>query len=265
MPRLHAHHRTAFVTGVSSGLGRAITEMLLAEGVRVWGTAPRGTVIAPFRQTGFTALELDLDNPAAARAVVASAESAAGGCFDLAVLNAGGGLFGPFASTDWADWERQLNALVTGNAALAHRLVAPMAARGRGSLVIVTAPAGDFQAGLAMAQPALAALAATLRAECPALGVTELRCDWLRTDFLKHMPPARILQATSPDGRLEVAWSRLRRCVETAPPPTVAAEVLRRALSSPRPPAVVLAGTPPWRRRLAKLFVWLGARPSVAD
>ncbi|MFH1497930.1 MAG: SDR family NAD(P)-dependent oxidoreductase, partial [Verrucomicrobiota bacterium] len=91
MARLDAHFRTAFVTGVSSGLGRAITEMLLADGVRVWGTAPRGVVIAAFRHPGFTAVELDLENPAAARAAAGTAEAEAGGCFDLAVLNAGRG------------------------------------------------------------------------------------------------------------------------------------------------------------------------------
>ena len=37
--RVSALHRTAFVTGASTGLGRAFAEMLLAEGVRVWGTS----------------------------------------------------------------------------------------------------------------------------------------------------------------------------------------------------------------------------------
>ena len=36
---LSVRYRTAFVTGASTGLGQAFTEMLLAEGVEVWGTA----------------------------------------------------------------------------------------------------------------------------------------------------------------------------------------------------------------------------------
>ena len=39
MALLNQRHGTAFVTGASTGLGRAFTEMLLREGVRVWGTS----------------------------------------------------------------------------------------------------------------------------------------------------------------------------------------------------------------------------------
>ena len=36
---LSSRYRTALVTGASTGLGLAFTEMLLNEGVEVWGTA----------------------------------------------------------------------------------------------------------------------------------------------------------------------------------------------------------------------------------
>ena len=36
---LSVRYRTAFVTGASTGLGLAFADMLLAEGVEVWGTS----------------------------------------------------------------------------------------------------------------------------------------------------------------------------------------------------------------------------------
>ena len=51
---LSTRYRTAFVTGASTGLGRAFTDMLLAQGVEVWGTA-RDTIRLPARP-GFHAV-----------------------------------------------------------------------------------------------------------------------------------------------------------------------------------------------------------------
>ena len=55
---LSSRYRTAFVTGASTGLGLAFTEMLLAEGVEVWGTA-RDVARLPAR-AGFHAVTLEL-------------------------------------------------------------------------------------------------------------------------------------------------------------------------------------------------------------
>ena len=62
-------HRTAFVTGASTGLGRAFAGMLLADGVRVWGTARDTARLAPLAANpNFTAVALDLRDGAQAEA-----------------------------------------------------------------------------------------------------------------------------------------------------------------------------------------------------
>ena len=103
MGRLGQLHATAFVSGASTGLGRAFARMLLGEGVRVWGTlegsvAPGrpGRAATPGRSHPVT---LDLADGAGRRARRSPRPPpAAGGGFDLVVNNAGYGVFGEFAA-----------------------------------------------------------------------------------------------------------------------------------------------------------------------
>src|ERR1700754_3339198 len=94
--RLSEIYRTAFITGASTGLGKAFAEMLLAEGVRVWGTARDVVRLADLTQAHsgrFTPLALDLRDGEKAEAVFVAANTAAGG-FDIVINNAGYGVFG---------------------------------------------------------------------------------------------------------------------------------------------------------------------------
>src|SRR3954471_4034774 len=101
---LSARYRTAFVTGASTGLGLAFTEMLLANGVEVWGTS-RDLKRLPQREK-FHAVALDLGNGEEAERIFLSADQAAAG-FDLVINNAGFGAFGAFARTEFSVWEEQ--------------------------------------------------------------------------------------------------------------------------------------------------------------
>ncbi|HTO04484.1 MAG TPA: SDR family NAD(P)-dependent oxidoreductase, partial [Opitutus sp.] len=90
------HHPHAFVTGASAGLGREFARMLLADGVRVWGTArdaARLTDLANAHPSLFTPVVLDLDHPDAAEAAFNRAANTAGGSFELVINNAGYGVF----------------------------------------------------------------------------------------------------------------------------------------------------------------------------
>ena len=138
---LSSRYRTAFVTGASTGLGRAFTEMLLAEGVEVWGTS-RDTARLP-APARFHAVALDLADGAAAEKIFLAAEHAAGG-FDVVVNNAGFGVFGSFTHTDFAIWEEQFRVMLVNTARLAHVALRGMLARKRGALVNISSIAGEF-------------------------------------------------------------------------------------------------------------------------
>src|SRR6185436_5111750 len=120
--RVSELHRTAFVTGASTGLGRAFAEMLLSEGVQVWGTsrdASRLNALVTAHPGVFHAVVLELNDAGGAEAAFEMAAAAAGG-FDLVINNAGFGLFAEFAAVDFSYWHEQLDIMLVNTLRLSH-------------------------------------------------------------------------------------------------------------------------------------------------
>ena len=234
---LSARYRTAFVTGASTGLGKAFAEMLLAEGVEVWGTA-RDTARLPLQEK-FHAVALELGDGAAAEKIFLAAEQAAGG-FDLVVNNAGFGAFGSFAHTDFSVWESQLQMMLVNTARLSHAALRGMLARRRGALVNVSSIAAEFplpyQSAYNMTKSGLSALNESLMYELRGTGVAiiDFRPGDYRTDFEGSVlrPAGASSLATDPvqQERMARAWAAFGRLMAGGPAPAHAADSLRRAL-----------------------------------
>ena len=232
--RVSDHYRTAFVTGASTGLGLAFTEMLLADGVQVWGTSrdsARLDALVRAHPGTFHAVALDLADEAAALAAFAAAERAAGG-FDLVINNAGFGLFGTFAGTAFAEWRHQLEVMLVHTAALSHAALGPMLARNHGALVNISSLAAEFplpfQSAYNICKSGLTALNESLMMEVSGTGVVilDVRPGDYRTDFEGSV--RRPSGETSP--RLARAWAAFEKMMRSGPPPAHAAAALRRAL-----------------------------------
>jgi short-subunit dehydrogenase len=254
-------YHAALVTGASGGLGRAFSEMLLAEGVRVWGTA-RDPARLPARE-GFAPLALDLADPAAIDRAFQAAETAAGG-LDLVINNAGYGLFGPFVERDFKGWQRQLDAMLDGTLQLSHLALRGLLARNRGALVNVSSLAVEFplpfMSAYNAAKAGLSAFSESLMIEVADTGVIVLdfRPGDYRTGFNQTMQTswATSSAASSPPGsRVQRAWAALEANLQTAPRPARAAADLRHALRRNRS-GTVRSGT--WfQTRLAPLLARL--------
>lgn len=232
---LYAH---AFVTGANAGLGRAFTEMLLGEGVRVWGTsrdAARLTELATKYPALFTPVILDLDDPAAAEAAFVRAAGSAGGSFELVVNNAGYGVFGFFHETESAVWERQVSGMLNTTLRLTHAALRRMRVGERGCIVNISSLAVEFplpfMSGYNVAKAGLSALSESLIVETNGTGINviDFRPGDFHTDFNQAMltsssavPPLR--------GRAAAAWRALESHRVSAPPTSRAAVDLRRAL-----------------------------------
>jgi len=256
-------YRTAFVTGASTGLGRAFAEMLLADGVRVWGTAREtGRLAALAALPGFTPVALDLRDGARAEAVFLAAAEAAGG-FDLVINNAGYGAFGDFAATDFAVWQEQLEVMLINTARLAHAALRGLRARptGRpgGALVNISSLAAEFplpfQSAYNMAKAGLTALNESLMIELAGTDhvILDVRPGDYRTDFEGSV--RRLPGAASP--RLERAWAAFGRMMRSGPAPAQAAAALRRALLRHRSGTVRIGRT--FQAVVAPLLARLGS------
>lgn len=136
MNRIDLDGRRAVVTGGAQGLGRAITERLIASGaqVEIWDIQDASAVAT---ELGATARMLDLADDAA----VTEAASQAG-AVDILVNNAGiTGGNAPTWELDPAIWRRVMEVNLTAPFLVARALVPGMIARGYGRVVNIASVA----------------------------------------------------------------------------------------------------------------------------
>jgi short-subunit dehydrogenase len=230
-PTLAARYPTAFVTGASSGLGQAFADMLLSEGVQVWGTS-RQAARLPARD-GFHPVALELADGDGAERAFRTAETEANG-FALVINNAGCGVFGPFAQTDFSHWQRQLEIMLVNTARLSHNALQSMQRRGHGALVNISSLAAEFplpyQSAYNMVKSGLSALNESLLYEFAGSGVIVI--DFRPGDYRTDSEHAVIHPADpgQTDPRAARVWKVFERLMQAAPPPAAAAQSLRRAL-----------------------------------
>ena len=180
------------ITGVSSGLGRAIAEAALARGDKVAGTVRRhgrpGGVrghARPGRAFGYLADMVDED---AVRAAVDRAEADLGG-IDVLVGNAGYGLVGAVEESSLAEIRRQFEVNVFGPIAAIQAVLPYFRARRRGHVITITSVSGVATwAGTGVycgSKHALEGVTRTLAEEVAELGikVTNIEPGGLRTDY----------------------------------------------------------------------------------
>lgn len=227
-------HRTAFVTGASTGLGCAFAEMLLADGVRVWGTSRDAARLQPLAAQfpgRFTPVTLELRNANDAVAQFRAADEAAGG-IDVLINNAGYGAFGDFGDVEFSSWREQLEVMLLNTAALAHAAVRCLRARDRGAIVNISSLAAEFplpyQTAYNMSKAGLTALSESLMIELAGTQVVvlDVRPGDYRTDFESSV------RQLGPTGspRQQKAWTEFGRMMQSGPVPRKAADDLRRAL-----------------------------------
>ncbi|KQT54310.1 3-oxoacyl-ACP reductase [Aureimonas sp. Leaf454] len=168
--------KRALVLGASRGLGRAVAEALLAEGVEVIAVARRRTAIDAWAGTSaaVTAMEADLSDLASIDAL-ADAVLARGGV-DILINNSGGPPPGLAATTSRGDWLVQFEAMAAHLFHLTGRLLPGMRER-RWGRIITIASSGVEQPipNLALSNGVRAAVVGwskTLAGEVGADGVT---------------------------------------------------------------------------------------------
>ena len=192
--------QTALVTGASSGIGAAIVNRLLAEGMRVVACARRhdrvADVLATSDPTGEQSLAVrcDVRDEESVQAAFASARERFGGV-DVLINNAGLGHAAPLAEGTVAQWQEMLEVNVLGLCICTREALADMRARGgRGQIIHIGSMAGQrvpAGAGLyAATKHAVRALTESLRMELREAGdpirVGEICPGFVETGFAAH-------------------------------------------------------------------------------
>lgn len=182
---------TWFITGASSGLGRAIAENAVTAGHQVVATARNTSTLADLvagHPEQVIVLPLDVTDPGSREAAVAEAERRLGG-IDVLVNNAGYGYTAAVEEGEDDAVERLFATNFFGPAALVQAALPGMRRRGSGTIVNVSSvgarvpiPGGGWYSA---AKAALEGLSGALRKEVEPFGlhVVIVEPGSFRTDF----------------------------------------------------------------------------------
>jgi NAD(P)-dependent dehydrogenase (short-subunit alcohol dehydrogenase family) len=180
--------RVVFITGCSSGIGRALAEEFIRRGHKVVATARQEASPDGLEGAEVLVQQLDVTVCASIRRAVAAALEWAGG-IDVLVNNAGYGLMGPVAELDPNDVRVQLETNVTGPIALIREVVPGMAERRWGRIVnigsVVGVTAVPFGGAYSASKAAMHLLSDALRMELApfGIGVLEVQPGSIRSRF----------------------------------------------------------------------------------
>lgn len=224
----------ALVTGASSGIGKAIASRFLSEGAAVWGTS-RDPETARFLP-GIQSARLDIS---CVKRIDADwhAQGLDAIDFDIVVNNAGGGVFGRFSTSDFEDWQSQVETLLTGTMKVT-RLVLPSLIERKGYLVNVSSLAAEFPVPFMSAYNAskagLSAFTETVILETQASGLKaiDLRLGDIRSQFNKNIRLKRC--KIENQGCMDKVWSRIENRVSKSLLPDVVADKVCQAIQKDR-------------------------------
>jgi NAD(P)-dependent dehydrogenase (short-subunit alcohol dehydrogenase family) len=138
--------KTWFITGISSGLGRKMTEQLLARGDRVAGTARRLDALDGLKSRYADQLSvaaLDVTDSAAVRRVIDGAFNSLGR-IDVIVNNAGYGLFGAAEELNDEQMRQQIDTNLVGSIQVIRAALPHLRAQGGGRILQVSSEGGQI-------------------------------------------------------------------------------------------------------------------------
>jgi len=239
--------RVWFITGSSSGFGRALVNSARERGERVVATARRPEAIADLAGDDVLLLPLDVTREdAIGSALDAAVEHF--GRIDVLVNNAGVGYVGALEEMDPAELRSVMETMFFAPAALTRAIVPRMRAQGSGAIVQISSMGGQMTApgysAYCAAKFALEGLSETVAAEVAPFGVRVLIVEpgSFRTGLL-----GRSLRAAPPMDEYATTVGATRAYIESedgsqAGDPSKAAAAIFDALDADDPPLRLALG-----------------------
>lgn len=261
-----------FITGVSSGFGRALAQAAVTAGHRV-----AGTVRSAEQAAAFAALDparahpqlLDVTDTAAIDAVVARVERELGP-IDVLVNNAGYGHEGVLEESPLQEMRDQFDVNVFGAVAMIKAVLPGMRQRRQGHIVNITSMGGAItMPGIAYycgSKFALEGISDTLSKELAPFGiaVTAVAPGSFRTDWAGRSMVRSPRAIDDYDASFEpVRQARMEKHGKQPGDPAKAAQAILRLVESDAPPAHLLLGSDALAlvrgaltQRLAEIDAW---------
>ena len=234
-----------FLTGASSGIGRATAETLTRAGHDVWGTSRDVRRVPDFPR--LRAVRLDLGDRTSIRQAFQHA-SAEAGAFDVVINNAGSGHFGPTEHLTAEMLQEQFQTLVLAQIELCQLALPAMRAQNRGLIINITSLAArlpvPFMAAYNAAKAAMASFTMSMQLELADTGIriVDLQPADISTSFNDAIgKPSEFGRAY--EHRIGRAWMVADRNMKEAPgPELVARKILELIASNDPPPRVTVGG-----------------------
>ncbi|HVR50218.1 MAG TPA: oxidoreductase [Pseudorhodoferax sp.] len=244
--------KTFFITGVSSGFGRALAQAALQAGHRVIGTLRSEREAAAFGAHASGRAHgrlLDVTQFDAAAPLAAAVEAQIGPV-DVLVNNAGYGHEGIFEETLLADQRRQFDVNVFGAVAVMQAFLPFMRGRRRGHIVNITSMGGYItMPGIACycgSKFALEGISEALAQEVRGLGiaVTAVAPGSFRTDWAGRSMVRSARAIADYDGLFDpIRQARIAKSGQQLGDPDQAAAAILALVDMPAPPQHLLLGS----------------------
>jgi NAD(P)-dependent dehydrogenase (short-subunit alcohol dehydrogenase family) len=168
--------KSVLVTGCSSGIGRAVAEMLREAGWRVFPTARKEEDLEALRQAGFEAIELDVSSSESIHRAVASLLERTDGKLGALVNNAGFGMPGAIEDLSRDAMRYQFEVNLFGLQELTNLLIPLFKRQQAGRIVNVSSVVGrlslPFMGIYSASKFALEAVSDALRVELSLDGIS---------------------------------------------------------------------------------------------
>jgi NAD(P)-dependent dehydrogenase (short-subunit alcohol dehydrogenase family) len=241
-----------FITGVSTGFGRAIAEAALAAGHRVAGTLRNEADLAEFKRLSpdrAHGLILDVTDTAAIAPAVAAIENDFG-AIDVLINNAGYGHEGILEESPLDDIRRQFEVNVFGAVAMMQAVLPAMRRRRSGHIINITSMGGLMTLpGISVyhgSKFALEGISESLGKEVQSFGihVTAVEPGAFRTDWAGRSMVRAERGVSDYDAVFDPIRQR-RQAISGKQPgdPVKAAHAILQLIAAAKPPAHLLLGT----------------------
>jgi NAD(P)-dependent dehydrogenase (short-subunit alcohol dehydrogenase family) len=228
--------KVAVVTGVSSGIGRAIAALLAESGYRVFGTVRAASAEMP---PGVERVVLDVRDEASIRAAISGIFSLTNR-IDILVNNAGSGLVGAIEEIDTEEAQALFDVNFFGAVRMTRAVLGAMRAQRNGRILFIGSVAGflpiPFGSYYSASKHALEGYSESLDHEMRLMGVRAILIEpyFMKTRIDRSSPRAAHPIQVYANSTKRAAES-LTTSVEHGEDPSVVARMVVKALAARRP------------------------------